>query len=52
MSKNVVKTAGPQMTSQYGTYALRAGLERLHACVRMHSFTCPGTMCTHAHTDQ
>ena len=25
MSKNVVETEGPQMTSQYGAYALRAG---------------------------
>jgi hypothetical protein len=25
MSKNVVETEGPQMTSQYGAYALQAG---------------------------
>jgi hypothetical protein len=25
MSKNIVETEGPQMTSQYGAYALRAG---------------------------
>ena len=30
MSKNVVETEGPQMTSQYGAYALRAGLARLY----------------------
>jgi hypothetical protein len=40
MSKNVVETDGQQMTSQYGAYALHAGLTRLHAlCVR----TRPGT---------
>ena len=26
MSENVVDTEGPQMVSQYGAYALRAGL--------------------------
>jgi hypothetical protein len=31
MSKTVVETEGPQMTSQYGAYALRAGLAKLHA---------------------
>jgi hypothetical protein len=30
MSKNVVETEGPQMTSQYGAYALHAGKARLH----------------------
>ena len=52
-----VETEGLEMTSQYGAYALRAGLARLHACMRMHTPTCP---CTHmhaltpsnAHTDQ
>jgi hypothetical protein len=39
MSKNVVETEGPQMTSQYGAYALRAGLARLHARMRMHAHT-------------
>jgi hypothetical protein len=43
MSKNVVETEGPQMTSQYGAYALRAGLARLYACMRMHTPTRPGT---------
>jgi hypothetical protein len=47
MSKNVVETEGPQMTSQYGAYALHAGLARLHARMRMHTPTR-----THAHTDQ
>ena len=35
MSNNVVETEGPQMTSQYGAYALHAGLARLHARMRM-----------------
>ena len=43
MSKNVVETEGPQMTSQYGAYALRAGLARLYACMLMHTPTHPGT---------
>jgi hypothetical protein len=34
MSKNVVQTKGPQMTLQYGTYALHAGLVRLHGRTR------------------
>ena len=29
--KNVVDSEGPQMMSQYGAYALYAGLARLHA---------------------
>ena len=29
--KNAVETEGPQMTSQYGEYAFRAGLARLYA---------------------
>ena len=33
----------PQMTSQYGVYALRAGLARLYARMRMHMPTSPGT---------
>ena len=45
------------MTSQYGAYALRAGLARLHAGMRMHMPTCLGThmharTSKHAHTDQ
>ena len=35
------------MTSQYGAYALHAGLVRLHAHMRMHTSTRPGT---HMHT--
>jgi hypothetical protein len=31
MSKNMVEPEGPQMTSQRGAYALRAGLARPHA---------------------
>jgi hypothetical protein len=31
------------MTSQYGAYALYAGLARLCARMRMHTFTRPGT---------
>ena len=43
MSKNEVETDGPQMTSQYGTYALHAGLATLHARMRMHISMRPGT---------
>ena len=42
MSKNIVQTEGPQMTSQYGAYALRAGLARLYARMRMHTPTRTG----------
>jgi hypothetical protein len=45
MSKNILETEGPQMTSQYGLYALRAGLARLYT--HMHMSTRPGT---HMHT--
>jgi hypothetical protein len=41
MSKNLVETEGPQMTSQYGAYALRAWLARLYARKRMHTPTRP-----------
>ena len=37
MWKNVVETKRPQMTPQYGAYALRAGLVRLYARLRMHA---------------
>jgi hypothetical protein len=47
MLKNVVETKGPQMMTQYGAYALRAGFARLHACMRMHTPMCPGN---HMHT--
>ena len=47
--KNVVETEGPQMTSQYGAYALRAGLARLYARMRMHTPTRSGTH-VHART--
>ena len=51
MSKYVVETEGLQMTSQYGAYALRAGSARLHARMRMHTPTLPGThMDKHAQT--
>jgi hypothetical protein len=39
----VVQTEGPQMTSQYDAYALRAGLARLNRLMRMHTPTRPGT---------
>ena len=39
MSKNVVEAEGPQMTSQHGAHALRAGLTRLYARMRMHMLT-------------
>jgi hypothetical protein len=56
MSKNMAETKGPQMTSQYGAYALRAGLARLYAHALAHAAWV--TTCTHAwtrkhaHTDQ
>jgi hypothetical protein len=43
------------MTSQYGTYALRAGLERLHALMSMHTHVhAPARVSTstHAHTQR
>jgi hypothetical protein len=46
MSKNVVVTEKSQMTSQYGAYALRAGLARLYARMRLHT---PTRLCTHMH---
>ena len=46
MSKNVVDTEGPQLTSQYGAYALRAGLARLYALMPMHT---PTRLSTHMH---
>jgi hypothetical protein len=52
MSKNVVHTEGTRMTSQYGAYALRARFARLYARMRMHTPTCPGIQCTHAHSGQ
>ena len=57
MSKNTVETGVPQTTSQYGAYALRAGLGRLHALMGMGTPTRSGThmhACTrkHAHTGQ
>jgi hypothetical protein len=59
MSKNMVDTEGPQMTSQYGAYALGAGLATLYARMRLHTPTRSGTHMharTHTqgctHTDQ
>jgi hypothetical protein len=57
MSKNIVKTEGPQMMSQYGAYALCTGLARLHAHMCMYAPMRPGThmhahLRKHAHTDQ
>jgi hypothetical protein len=47
MSKYIVETEGPQMTSQHGAYALRTGLARLYARMRMHTPTRSGT---HTHS--
>ena len=47
MSKNTVEPAGPQMTLQYGVYALHAGQARLYARTRMYTPTHPSTR-THA----
>jgi hypothetical protein len=57
MSKNIVETVGPQMTSQHGAYALCAGLARLNARMSMHTPTRPVThvharTLKHAHTDE
>jgi hypothetical protein len=57
MSKNVLETEVPQMTSQYGAHALRAGLGRLHARMGTHTPTSPVTHMharagKYAHTDQ
>ena len=57
MSKNVVETEESQMTSQYGPYALHAGLARLYARMCKHTPTRLGThmharTCKAAHTDQ
>jgi hypothetical protein len=48
---------GPQMTSQYGAYALHAGLARLYTRMCMHTPTRPGIYMhaltrKHAHTNQ
>jgi hypothetical protein len=43
MSKNIVETEKPQMTSQCGAYALRARLARLYARMRTHTPTRPYT---------
>ena len=48
MSKNVVEIEGPQVTSQYGAYALRAELARLHTRMRLHTPTRPRPG-THTH---
>ena len=53
MSKNVAKTEEPQMTSQYGAYALLVGLASLYVRTRMHTPTRPGThMQARTRTDQ
>ena len=49
MSKNIAETEGPQMTLQYGAYALHAELARLYARTGMHTPTRPGT---HTHPQQ
>ena len=55
----MVEIEEPQMTSKYGAYALRAGLARLYALVRMHATTRSGTpmhsrtqVPARTHTDQ
>jgi hypothetical protein len=57
MSKNAVDTEDPQMTSQSGAYALRAGLAILYAHMRIHTSMRPRTQMhartrKHEHTDQ
>ena len=46
MSRNIVVTEGPQIMSQHGAYASRAGLARLYAHMRMHA---PMRLGTHTH---
>ena len=53
----MAETGAPQMTSQHGAYALRAGLAMAYARKRMHTPTRPGTHMhahtrKHVHTDQ
>ena len=48
--ENVVKTEGPQMTSQYCAHALRAEQARLHAHMSMHTPRTRVTTCTYART--
>ena len=53
----MVETEGPQMTSQYGAFALHAGLARLQARICKNTPTRPGIQMnahtrTHARTDQ
>ena len=43
MSKTVVETEWPRMTSHYGAYALPAGLARLYARMYMHTPMRPST---------
>jgi hypothetical protein len=45
--ENLVETGVPQMTSQYGVYALLTGLAMLYARMRMHM---PTRSYTHMHT--
>jgi hypothetical protein len=52
-----MEAEGPQVTSQHGAYALRDGLARLHARMRVHTPTRPvnnmhARTRKHAHTDQ
>jgi hypothetical protein len=51
MSKNIVETEGPQMTSQYDAYALRDELARLYARMSMHTLTHLGSQ-MHARTHE
>ena len=50
MSKNVMENEGPQMTSQYGAYALLAGLRRLYALMSMQRPRARAPTYTHART--
>ena len=45
----MLENEGPQMTSQYGAYALHAGLTMLYARMRMNTPTRQDTPPTHAH---
>ena len=50
MSKNTVDPKGPQMTSQYGAYALHTGYATLHGLMSMYTPTRP--LHPHARTDK
>ena len=51
MSKNMVETQEPLITSQYGAYALHAGLARPHAHAHAPGYLQHARTRTHANTN-